>query len=261
VLGRRPVEDGAMTDSTATPAPADHGALAASLSAALHLAVAPIGISFGDEAPPGVPAFDEPMSEPAADGRAGRVPAGCVFWVRAAERSFTTVPEDHGNCSVGRYTHGLAALEDVAGNADVAALLESGWVDAEAVGAIPAVSGRAAVITYGPVTDAAATPDVVLLRVNGRQMMVLSDALPAMRIEGKPQCHIVALAKEDGAVAASVGCALSRARTGMRPDEMTVAIPGPRLAEVTAAVERAAAIDTVVAKYAADDARRFAATA
>ena len=91
----------------------DHRSLADSLSKALHLAVAPIGISFGDEAPAGVPAFDEPMSEPAADGRAGRVPAGCVFWVRAAERSFTTAPEDHGNCSVGRYTHGLASLEDV----------------------------------------------------------------------------------------------------------------------------------------------------
>jgi uncharacterized protein (DUF169 family) len=91
-------------------------------------------------------------------------------------------------------------------------------------------------------------------------MMVLSDALPGMRIEGKPQCHIVALAKESGAVAASVGCALSRARTGMRPEEMTVAIPGERLAEVTAAVERAAAVDTVVARYAADDARRFAAS-
>jgi uncharacterized protein (DUF169 family) len=236
----------------------DHRSLADSLTKALHLAVAPIGISFGNEAPAGVPAFAEPMSEPAADGRAGRVPAGCVFWVRGAERSFTTAPEDHGNCSVGRYTHGLASLEDVAGNDDVTALLESGWVDAEAVGAIPAISERSEVITYGPVTEAATTPDVVLLRVNGRQMMVLSDALPGLKIEGKPQCHIVALAKEHGEVAASVGCALSRARTGMRPDEMTCALPGSRLAEVTAAVQRSAAIDTVVAKYAADDARRFA---
>jgi uncharacterized protein (DUF169 family) len=236
----------------------DHRSLSDSLSNALHLAVAPIGISFGDSAPAGVPAFDEPMSEPAADGRAGRVPAGCVFWVRAAERSFTTVPEDHGNCSVGRFTHGLATLEEVGGNDDVAALLESGWVDAEAVGGIPSISERPAAITYGPVADAAETPDVVLLRVNGRQMMVLSDAMPGLKIEGKPQCHIVALAKEHGEVAASVGCALSRARTGMRPDEMTLALPGDRLAEVTEAVERAAGIDTVVAKYAADDARRFA---
>jgi len=237
----------------------DHRSLASALSGALHLAVPPIGITFTAETPAGIPAFDEPMSPPAADGRAGRVPAGCVFWVRAAERSFTTAPEDHGNCSVGRYTHGLASLEDVAGNHDVAALLESGWVDADAVGDIPTIAGRAGAITYGPVTESDATPDVVLLRVNGRQMMVLSDAMPGMRIEGKPQCHIVALAKESGAVAASVGCALSRARTGMRPDEMTVAIPGERLAEVTAAVERAADVDTVVAKYAADDARRFTA--
>ena len=236
----------------------DHRSLADSLSKALHLAVAPIGISFASGAPAGVPAFDEPMSEPAADGRAGRVPAGCVFWVHAAERSFTTVPEDHGNCSVGRYTHGLASLDEVAGNDDVAALLESGWVDAEAVGGIPAISERSAAITYGPLAEAATVPDVVLLHVNGRQMMVLSDALPGLKIEGKPQCHIVALAKEHGEVAASVGCALSRARTGMRPDEMTLALPGSRLAEVTEAVQRTAAIDTVVAKYAADDARRFA---
>lgn len=250
-----------MTDpsasSTASSTPSDHRALANSLSDALHLAAPPIGISFTAEAAAGVRAFDEPMSEPAADGRCGRVPAGCVFWVRAAERSFTTAPADHGNCSVGRYTHGLASLEDVAGNDDVAALLESGWVDAEAVGTIPSISERPEAITYGPVSDAATIPDVVLLRVNGRQMMVLSDALPGLKIEGKPQCHIVALAKEHGEVAASVGCALSRARTGMRPDEMTFALPGNRLAEVTAAVKRTAAVDTVVAKYAADDARRF----
>jgi uncharacterized protein (DUF169 family) len=236
----------------------DHRSLADSLTNALHLAVAPIGISFSTEAGAGVPAFAEPMSEPAADGRSGRVPAGCVFWVRAAERSFTTAPEDHGNCSVGRFTHGLASLEDVGGNDDVAALLESGWVDAEAVGGIPSISERPEMITYGPVAESASTPDVVLIRVNGRQMMVLSDALPGLKIEGKPQCHIVALAKEHGEVVASVGCALSRARTGMRPDEMTLALPGSRLAEVTAAVERTAAIDTVVAKYAAEDARRFA---
>jgi uncharacterized protein (DUF169 family) len=236
----------------------DHRSLADALSKALHLAVAPIGISFGDEAPAGVPAFAEPMSEPAADGRAGRVPAGCVFWMRAAERTFTTVPDDHGNCSVGRFTHGLASLEEVAGNDDVAALLESGWVDAEAVGGIPSISRRSEVITYGPVAESGSVPDVVLLRVNGRQMMVLSDALPGLEVEGKPQCHIVARAKEHGELAASVGCALSRARTGMRPDEMTFAFPGSRLAEVTEAVERTAAIDSVVAKYAADDARRFA---
>jgi uncharacterized protein (DUF169 family) len=231
--------------------------LADRLSGALHLAAPPVAIAFEQEPPSRLPSFSEPMSEPSVDGRFGRVPAGCVFWVRATEASFTTDPQDHGNCSVGRFTHGLASMEDIAGNGDVAALLESGWVTPEAVSGIPQVSERPAAISYGPLSEGAVDPDVVLIRVNGRQMMVLSDAMPGMRIEGKPQCHIVAVAKEQGEVAASVGCALSRARTGMRPDEMTCAVPASRLAEVVEAVERTAAVDTVVAKYAAEDARRF----
>jgi hypothetical protein len=50
--------------------------------------------------------------------------------------------------------------------------------------------------------------------------MVLSDAVPGLGVEGKPQCQIVALAHQDNVAAASVGCALSRARTGMTSDEM-----------------------------------------
>ena len=237
----------------------DWPALSTRLSEVLHLAVAPIAIGFHEAAPSGVEPFDAPMSEPAADGRRGRVPAGCVFWVQSASRTFSTAPEDHGNCSVGRYTHGFASLEEVAGNDDVATLLASGWVNEEAVGQIPAVSERPAAVTYGPLAETPADLpiDVVLLRVNGRQMMVLSDALPGLRIEGKPQCHIVALAKEEGVPAASVGCALSRARTGMTPEEMTCALPAANLVELVAAIETTAAVDTAVAKYAAADARRF----
>ena len=234
--------------------------LGAQLTSALHLQVTPIGITFSSERPLGVPAFDEPMSVPESDGRAGRVPAGCVFWMRATTDTFSTVAEDHGNCSVGRFTHGFSSLDDVAGNDDVAALLGAGWVDEATVMGIPQVSERPGSVTYGPLAmqPNGLDPDVVLIRVNGRQMMVLSDALPGLRIEGKPQCHIVAIAKNDKVPAASVGCALSRARTGMQPDEMTCALPAGELAEIVASIERTAEIDSVVAKYAAADARRFA---
>ena len=57
--------------------------------------------------------------------------------------------------------------------------------------------------------------------------------------------------------AASVGCALSRVRTGMSPTEMTCAIPARQLAEVVASVQQHAGADTAVAKYAAEDAHRF----
>lgn len=237
----------------------DWADLAEALTSSLHLAASPISISFGPEPPDGVDRFDAPMSEPAPDGRRGRVPAGCVFWMRAAERTFSTVPEDHGNCSVGSLTHGLASFEDVAGRDDVSTLLSSGWVTPEAVGRIPTVTTRSGAVTYGPLGGhpSAPEPDVVLLRVNARQLMVLSDALTGLRIEGKPQCHIVAVAKEQGEIAASVGCALSRARTGMPAEEMTVAIPAARVREVADAVKATAAVDSTVAKYAAADARRF----
>jgi uncharacterized protein (DUF169 family) len=233
--------------------------LGETLSGSLHLATPPIGITFGAQRPTGVASFDAPMSEPAEDGRTGRVAAGCVFWARGAEATFSTVAEDHGNCSVGRMTHGLATLADVTGNGDVAALVGSGWVSPEAVGQIPVITERPGAITYGPLSETPDNldPDVVLLWVNGRQLMVLSDAIPGLRIEGKPQCHIVALAKQDKIAAASVGCALSRVRTGMTPDQMTCAIPAGNLADVVAAVTATAETDAVVARYAARDARRF----
>jgi uncharacterized protein (DUF169 family) len=180
-----------------------------------------------------------------------------VFWVKATERTFSTVPEDHGNCSVGRLTHGMAILDDISSNSDVAELLNSGWVGMDDILSIPTISTRPGAVTYGPLREAT-DPDVVLLRVNGRQLMVLRDALPGLRIEGKPQCHIIAIAKEHGEAAASVGCALSRARTGMRVEEMICAIPARKLHEVVGKLRQAATIDAGVARYAAEDARRFA---
>jgi uncharacterized protein (DUF169 family) len=197
------------------------------------------------------------MPSPTSDGRTGRVPAGCVFWVKAVDRTFSTVAADHANCSVGSLTHGFAALDEIADRADVAALLESGWVTMDMVPSIPAVSERPGRVTYGPLADTSVEPDVVLIRINGKQLMVLSDALPGLRVEGKPQCHIVAVAKEHGEVAASVGCMLSRTRTGMPSEEMTCAIPASRLAEVVSRVEATARIDAIVASYAAEDALRF----
>src|SRR5688500_428326 len=102
--------------------------LAGELTSLLRLQAPPIGITFSDDEPAGVERYDAPMPEPTSDGRTGRVPAGCVFWMKGAERTFTTVPEDHGNCSVGSLTHGLIDLQQAGSRADVAALVEAGWV-------------------------------------------------------------------------------------------------------------------------------------
>jgi uncharacterized protein (DUF169 family) len=231
--------------------------LAEALQSSLHPSAPPIAITFSDAPPAGVEPYDAPMPPPTPDGRTGRVPAGCVFWMKGVERTFTTAPEDHGNCSVGSMTHGLATMDEVAGRADIAALLDSGWITEDMIPRIPVVRDRPGAITYGPLADSPVDPDVVLVRLTAKSLMVLSDALPGLRIEGKPQCHIVAAAKEQGEVVASVGCMLSRARTGMASGEVTCAIPASRLAEVVERVEATARANAAVASYAAEDARRF----
>ena len=231
----------------------DWKALAKGLRRALAVHAPPIAITFHD-AVPDIARYDAPMPPPAPDGRTRRVSAGCVFWMKSADRTFTTVPKDHGNCSVGSLTHGMRSLEEVAGNGDVAALLDSGWVTIEVVPEIPVVRTRPAAVSYGPLAETPHDPDVVLLRLNARQLMMLSDAVPGLRIEGKPQCHIVAIAKERGQAASSVGCQLFRVRTGMANDEMTCALPAAQVADVVARLQSTAAADRTVAAYAAEDA-------
>ena len=231
--------------------------LAEDLVDLLGLHAPPIAISFVAEAPPGVDAFDEPRPAPADDGRTGGVPAGCVFWMKAVDRTFSTAREDHGNCSVGSLTHGFVSVEEVAGNSDVGALFESGWVSPEDVPGIPTVTDNPGTVVYGPLAETPVEPDLALLRITPAQLMALSDAVPGMHLGGKPQCHIVALAKDAGEVAASTGCALSRVRTGMSESEMTVAIPGPRIAEVVDSLRATRRADAAVAGYAARDSQRF----
>lgn len=136
-------------------------------------------------------------------------------------------------------------------------MLETGWVTEDVVPQIPVITEKPGAVTYGPLTETPFDPDVVLIRVNGEQLMLLNGALPDMRLAGKPQCHIVALAKEQGVIAASLGCALSRVRSGMSAEEMTCAIPAARLGEVLAALITTAGADGQVASYAGEGALRF----
>ena len=248
-----------MASSDNIPA-ADWQALNDRVVAALKPFAAPVAISFhapGDAVP--ASRVEPRYPEPNEHGRTGQVPAGCVFWIHGAERTFATAAADHANCSVGSYTHGFITLEEAATKDDVGAVLEAGWVDQAAVMSLPHVAEKPDAVVYGPLAERRTAPDVVLLRINGLGLMTLKDAFPDMPIEGKPQCHIVAMARERNLVAASVGCALSRSRTGMRSEEMTCVIPGRRLAEVVETLEATVGLDRAMASYASADAKRFGA--
>ena len=235
----------------------DYKALAGALTNLLSLQTPPLAITFTQQEPAGVSRYEGALPPPTPDGRTGKVSAGCVFWMKAADRTFHTCAEDHGNCSVGSLTHGFITLDVAAIRADVKALVDACWVTPEVFPHIPVVKQRPKCVTYGPLTDTKLEPDVVFLRLNGKQAMILHDALPDLRFEGKPQCHIIPIAKEQGQVALSVGCMLSRVRTGMPNTEMTCAIPGGKLTEVVAKLNSTCSADKAVATYAAEDARRF----
>jgi uncharacterized protein (DUF169 family) len=234
------------------------GTLANELAKALGLQHAPIAITFTNEAPAQVDRFEGAVPEPSADGRTGKVSAGCVFWIKGADRTFATVPGDHFNCSVGSVTHGLKKLEDVLGNEDVQSMLECEWVTAAEAMGLPVVKESHNYILYGLLAAAPVDPDVILLRINGFQAMVIHDAFGEMDIVGKPQCHIIPMSKEQSKIAMSTGCMLSRVRTGMQPDEMTCTLPAQRLPEVIEKLEARRVANAAVASYASKDMTRFA---
>jgi uncharacterized protein (DUF169 family) len=224
----------------------------------LGLSVAPIAIAFVDAVPANLARPQGTMPAPTADGRTGAVAAGCVFWNKATESAFATIAPDHGNCSVGSYTHGFKTLAEAAQGADVHALVGADWVSMEAAAKIPTTNKKPAAVLYGPLAAGAFDPDVVFLRLNGKQLMLVNDAWPELRFEGKPQCHIIPIAQSSGQVAVSSGCMLSRVRTGMSNNEVTCALPAGKLGDLVARLKRAQAADMKVAAYAADDAKRFA---
>jgi uncharacterized protein (DUF169 family) len=223
----------------------------------LGLAVAPIGIAFVSHVPAGIDRIQRTMPPAMPDGRTGAVAASCVFWTEGTQKVFATMAEDHGNCSVGSLTHGFKTMEEIAQNADVAALCETGWVTPEAVAKIAVVREKPRGVVYGPLRNMPVEPSVILLRLNGKQQMLLHDAWPGLRFEGKPQCHIIPIAKESGEIAVSVGCMLSRVRTGMSNNEVTCAIPVSRVSLLVDRLRAARAADNAVAAYAAEDSKRF----
>jgi uncharacterized protein (DUF169 family) len=232
--------------------------LAARLKAALGLAHEPVALAFSMEPPPGVAAYRSAAPAPTWSGRTGAVPAGCCFWAEAEEASFTTTAADHANCSVGSYTHGFLALADAAARDDTEVLLASGWVSEADLVATPAVAEAPEHVSYGPLRAAAFEPDLVLLRLSPEALMTLQSACPELELAGKPQCQIIPRAREEDALVASIGCAVSRARTDLPAGELTCALPARRLATTVERLERAAGAEQTVAGFAHADRKRFA---
>ena len=93
----------------------------------------------------------------APDGRTGRVPAGCVFWMHGpSPRS----DRRRGPRQLQRRQPDprLQTLDEVAGNSDVAALLDTGWVTMDIVPQIPVVTEKPGAVVYGPLAQRRSIP-------------------------------------------------------------------------------------------------------
>jgi uncharacterized protein (DUF169 family) len=88
---------------------------------------------------------------------------------------------------------------------------------------------------YAPLDDAMSAPDVVLVRGNARQLMLLFEAAQAAGVAGvapvlgRPTCAMIPAAIDSGRATMSLGCIGNRVYTGADDDESYVAIPGDRL--------------------------------
>lgn len=205
------------------------------LTESLGLSIPPIAVRFTDEVPAGVEHWK------------GRVPASCRFWQEAATRVFATVPDDHGLCAIGMFTHNLETTpaQDADCGDALKVLAELGYVREQDIPTIPVLNRRFAHVVYGPLAVMPLKPDVVLLFGKAGQMLILSEASqqveggvpPAM---GRPACAVVPQAFNTGRAALSLGCCGARAYVDALTEDVALwALPGAKL---NAYVDRIAAL-------------------
>jgi uncharacterized protein (DUF169 family) len=193
----------------------------------LGLTVPPIGVTFQPTAP-----ADLPRVSPAG-------PSGCTYWKLAADgQHFYTEAADHFNCPIGSFTHGIdlppAQAQELEGLVHTMIGLE--YIRQEEIPAIPRRETPFGVAIYAPLDEARVVPDVVLVRGNARQMMLVAEAAGAAGLSGdgalmgRPTCAMIPAAIQGGQVTTSLGCIGNRVYTALGDDEFYAAIPGPHLA-------------------------------
>lgn len=195
----------------------------------LDLRTAPIAITFRPEAPAGVAHV------------ATREPAGCGYWRRAAAGEvFYTDAADHKNCPVGAHTHNVPLSPDEAKQLEglVQTMVGLEYLKMSEVPEIPTRKQPFGVAVYAPLDRAPLPPDVVMVRGNARQLMLLAEAAQSAGVSGatptmgRPTCAVIPEAINSARTSASFGCIGNRVYTGLDDSEAYFAIPGSSLRAV-----------------------------
>jgi uncharacterized protein (DUF169 family) len=187
----------------------------------------PVALAFQPSAPPHIPRID----------RAG--PSGCTYWRLAAEGNvFYTEASDHYNCPIGAYTHGIelppAQAQELEGLVSTMIGLE--YLRQEEVATMPRRNAPFGVAIYAPLAEAPFAAEVVIVRGNAKQLMLLAEAARAAGLSheggmmGRPTCAMVPEAMRSQRATVSFGCIGNRVYTELGDEELYATIPGPQLA-------------------------------
>jgi uncharacterized protein (DUF169 family) len=153
---------------------------------------------------------------------------------------FFTVANDHKRCPVGAHTHHvtLSPSEQQELMGLVQTMVGLSYLKMADVPQIPTRHTPLAVAVYAPLADAPVPPDVVLVRGNAWQLMLLAEAAQAADVAGsgatlgRPTCAVLPQAINSSRTAASFGCIGNRVYTGANETDAYFAIPGPELGRV-----------------------------
>ncbi|MDP6834740.1 MAG: DUF169 domain-containing protein [Candidatus Poseidoniia archaeon] len=205
------------------------------MSAATHLVELlelerhPVAVAFLDTPPKDLPRVEQ------------MVAAGCGYWKRAAAgEAFYTEATDHYGCPIGAHTHGIglpeeqgAELEDVIGT-----MVKLEYLEMQEVAEIPRREEPFNVVGYAPLVETTFEPDVVLVRGNTRQIMVLAEAAHAAGVTcqssmvGRPTCAAIPEVIQSGLSATNLGCIGNRVYTELGDGELYFAFAGLQLEDI-----------------------------
>jgi len=222
--------------------------------ARLELAHAPVAVAFLDAPPAGVSHVGQAEA------------AGCGYWKRASDgQAFYTTAEDHMNCPVGAFTHGVTLPPEKASELQslVGTMIELKYLSSDEVPQIPRRSEPMAIAAYAPLPATPFRPDAVISRGTARQIMLLSEAarsagiFESAAVMGRPACAMLPQSIGSGAAAASVGCIGNRVYTALGDGELYVVVPGNALSTVARQLDTVLNANAELEKFHQARARRL----
>jgi uncharacterized protein (DUF169 family) len=214
----------------------------------LGLTVPPVAIAFLPVPPAGLARVER------------GAPASCSYWRRAADgEAVYTEAGDHLGCAVGAHTHGVPTTSEQKSQLMelVGTMVGLEYLSMDEVPQIPHRTELEpfGVVAYAPLAAASFAPDVVLVRGDVRQLMLLAEAAQAAGVGsgaptlGRPTCAVLPQALESGRASASFGCVGNRVYTGASENEGYYAIPGAALAAIEAKLAVVARANVELKKF------------